>query len=161
MNEGNDVVELCARIAFAFYRRRPQLSDHRCAQLPADLPARSSLAAAILGAIMRSGPQMGSDLLQEIDGSVAIAEANPPSTPEWNRTRAGAKAMALLSAAEQHRIPDVGLALREMDKLTGEIDDDPGLAALLDSVRMALTYMRALQEGDESAVQRCRGISRS
>ena len=139
MGEDDDLLNRCAQIALAVSSGGDlgaAIADvHR---LPEDLPARGGLAAALLGVIMRSRLQSEPHLVRQLDGLLTIAETNPPSTPEWRRVRAGARAMALLSAAEEDRLPDVGQALREIDQLAAEIGEDPALKGLLESARMAL-----------------------
>lgn len=122
-------------------------------QLPTDSPGRSTLAAALLGPMLR-GLRMDLDWLQRLQRVFAMAQEDPPDTPQWTGLHATARAISLMADTLDDRITDPRAALAELDKLAGEIGPDSTALPVLDMARQCLTFLAAMHDGDESAFRR-------
>ena len=161
VSDQDDVAERCARIALAVIGQGDldaAVADlHR---LPVGLSARGKLAAGLIDTMLRSNTNADPARLRDLDGLLAVAEADPPSTPQWRRTRAAARTAALLRAAAERELSNATAALAEVDLLAAEVSDgDPGLDQLFQAARMGLTYASAMEDGDLAALGRLPTVS--
>ena len=143
-----DITARCAAISRAV--RGDGDLDEAVAELlalPAGLPVRGPLAAGLIDRILRSGTMPEPERLRHLDALLALADQNPPSDPDWERRRSGARSVALMLAAAEGRIGDSRAALAELDTLA----EGPGGATMTDLSRMVVRYMQAVHQGDESA----------
>ncbi|WP_221324821.1 CHAT domain-containing protein [Actinoplanes sp. L3-i22] len=122
-------------------------------RLPADAPARGTLATALLWPLL-ANLQVDLTTLDRLARVLAIAEADPPATPKWPGLRAGARVAALMADTLADRVTDPHAALAELDRLATEAGPDTPFVPILESARIGLTLMTALHDGDESAYRR-------
>ncbi|NBE84920.1 CHAT domain-containing protein [Micromonospora rubida] len=157
MDEAAGVTERCVAISRAAFGRGDldaAVADlHR---LPAGLAVRGVLAADLLPALLRSMSLADRDRIRQIAALLEIAERNPPDTAEWPQVRAGARSVALLQAGVDGEVADDRAMLAELGSLLDEVggDDNPATAPLIGSVRSMLTYLQAVESGDEAALRR-------
>ncbi len=122
-------------------------------RLPSDLPATGALAASVLRLLVLNNPNADMHGLRHVDRLLAIADRNPPPHPSWRTLRASARMMAILRAAAEFDLPDPRAALAKLDAIAADAPDNPGLAMLHRSARSAVSYLVAMNEGDESGVR--------
>ncbi|WP_320064879.1 CHAT domain-containing protein [Micromonospora sp. RTGN7] len=158
MDEATGITERCVAISRAAFGRGDldaALADlHR---LPTGLAVRGVLAADLISALLRSGsPTKIWDRTRQIAELLEIAERHPPDTAEWPQMRARARTVALLRAGAAGEVADDRAMLAELDSLLDQAGggDDPASAPLAGAVRTVLTYLRALDSGDEAALRR-------
>ncbi|RGC65777.1 CHAT domain protein [Micromonospora sp. MW-13] len=157
MDEAAGITERCVAISRAAFGRGDldaAIADlHR---LPAGLAVRGVLAADLLPAVLRSVSPTDRDRIRQIAGLLEIAERHPPDTADWPQVRAAARSIALLRAGADGEVVDDRAMLTELGTLLDQVggDDTPATAPLLGSVRTMLTYLRALDNGDEAVLRR-------
>ncbi|WP_405095142.1 CHAT domain-containing protein [Micromonospora sp. NBC_01412] len=157
MDEAAGITERCVAISRAAFGRGDldaAIADlHR---LPAGLAVRGVLAADLLPAILRSVSPTDRDRIRQITALLEIAERHPPDTAEWPRVRAAARSVVLLRAGADGEVADDRAMLTELGSLFDQVggDDNPATAPLVGSVRSMLTYLQALENGDEAALRR-------
>ena len=158
MSNHDDVAASCAAIASAVAGHGDldaAIADF--ARLPVGLPGRPRLAAGLIEAVFRTGQMPGRDRARALPGLLALADTDPPATPQWRRTRAAAEVWTLTEAAMEMRLGDLGVALARLDALAAEHAGDPSLEPMIDSGRTALRFALALHNGDAGAIARMPG----
>jgi hypothetical protein len=137
--------------------RRPEDYDAALAdldRLPADLPMRGVLAAGLISALLRSVPVAGMARLRRIHGLLEIADASPPSFPQWAPLRLKALALAhMVTAANSSPLgpaPDSA----EFDALAATAKDDIAVQVSHRLTRIGLTIQRAAVDNDPSGLRR-------
>jgi len=121
-------------------------------RLPEDVPRRASLAAGLIGAVLRAGIGAGLGRLRDLDRLIALADSDPPDTPDWPAQRAVARAMALTRAAAERELADPRAALAEVESLAAKFGDESRFTPLFDSAVAALKYSAAVADGDLGAL---------
>ena len=164
MDGAADITGRCVTISRAAFGRGDldaAIDDlHR---LPADLPVRGVLAADLLGALLRAGPTTEPHRLRQLDGLLEIADRGPPDTPEWPQVRAAARSLALLRAGVEGEVSDPSAALAEVESflaMTTTGGDDERVAPLRNGMQAMLGALRAMDDGDEAALERLPGQAR-
>jgi len=158
VSEQDEVAARCATIASAVAGHGDldaALADFR--RLPDGLPARPRLAAGLVEAIFRTGRVPPPGQANALPALLALADTDPPATPQWRRTRVAAEILTLVQPAMEMRLTDPAGALARLDKLAAEHAGDPGLLTMIDSGRTALGFARAVQDGDAGAMTRLPG----
>ncbi|WP_436525429.1 CHAT domain-containing protein [Actinoplanes sp. HUAS TT8] len=121
--------------------------------LPTDAPARGTLAAALLWPML-ANLQVELTALRRLGRVLAVAESDPPDSPQWPAMRAAARVATLMADTLSERLTDPHAALAELEKLTAEAGPDTRFGPIFESARIGLTLSAALHDGDESAYRR-------
>lgn len=130
------------------------------AQLPDDHPERARIAAALLMALFR-GTHASTGAAAEYAASAGellrLAEADPPTDPQWTQTRTFARMSALIYAGTQGELTDLSPLEDELGALAGLAGDNPQMTPVLGLLRTMSGLMRAVNDGNESVVRRVPG----
>ncbi|MEH0932245.1 CHAT domain-containing protein [Micromonospora sp. CPCC 205558] len=126
-------------------------------RLPSDLTVRGILAADLLGALIGSVPTANPHRLRQLDSLLEIAEGSPPDTPEWPMVHAAARMVPMLQARTEGYLADPLVVLTEAESLLKKVPpsgDDAKLAPLWDAMKTMIGALRAMENGDEAAMER-------
>ncbi|MGW5740679.1 CHAT domain-containing protein [Amycolatopsis sp. NPDC003861] len=129
----------------------------RLAQLPTDHPERARIAAAMLMALFRAthaSNGAATEYAASAGDLLRLAEADPPTDPQWTQTRALARMSALLHAGMQGELTDLTPLDDELGALGDLAGDNPEMAPVLGVLRTMSGFMRAVNDGNESVVRR-------
>ncbi len=121
-------------------------------RLPAGTPQRSSLAAALIGAALRTEPGQVAHV-RHFDALLAAADQHPPPDPRWRQIRAHARVMAVMAAGAERRITDLDSAFAVLDECAPDVGGHPAASALIGSARTMLDFLQKSQRGDESGLR--------
>ncbi|MFI5911028.1 CHAT domain-containing protein [Dactylosporangium sp. NPDC051541] len=122
-------------------------------RMAVERPERGLRAAALVGFIMGAEPGRMTARIRHLDELLEMTAGRVPETPEWVRVRGCARAMALMSAVAEHRVTDLGWALRRLDELRVEADGQPGAEQLFAMARAGLETQQAMAGGDIAAIR--------
>ncbi|MGW1489445.1 hypothetical protein, partial [Micromonospora parva] len=125
-------------------------------RLPADLTVRGVLAADLLGALIGSVTTANPHRLRHLDSLLEIAEGSPPDTPEWPMVHAAARMVPMLHGGAEGYIaePLAVLAKAETFLKSTPSGDDAKLAPMWDAMKTMIGALRAMENGDEAAMER-------
>lgn len=157
----SEILERCGSIARAIDGHGDldeAVADLRL--LPAHLPIRGALAAGLVTAVIRSGPEVKPERIRHLRDLLEIADRDPPQRPEWPRHRAVALGYTLVQGGLDGEVADPGAALAEWDAVVAEVGADPATAVVFESIRAALVTRLALTVGDEATLQRMPAIAK-
>jgi tetratricopeptide (TPR) repeat protein len=158
MPEDDAVVRRCeTTVALALYGRsdtaRTMALTADLAQLAPGHPARGQLAADMIKALVRAA-NTNLDSLRHLTELLSIADASPPTDPQWPATRSMVRLVSQAYAGTQGQTMDLDATEVELDRLGEAANGMPQLNTVVGSARIAFRFMRAFQNGDESAIRR-------
>lgn len=110
----------------------------RLERLPNGHPDRAATAEQLVQLLLSNSGPDGVDELRHLDRLVQLADEQPSARPQWRRTRALARIMALLRAAASRDLVDPRAAAIELDQLIAEHADDPQVRALAASAQSVI-----------------------
>ncbi|MEV6829499.1 CHAT domain-containing protein [Amycolatopsis sp. NPDC051102] len=123
-------------------------------RLPADHPERPRIAAAMLLALFRGNPGAVTEYAAHTGELLRFAEARPPAHPDWVRVRTFARMGAMMHTGLQGQLTDLAPLEAELGTLGELAGDNPAVAPALGFLRTMSGFLRALNEGNESVLQR-------
>jgi hypothetical protein len=121
--------------------------------LPHGRPARARLAEQFVRQMLTHRERSGPADLRRLDRLVEMADEHPSAEPDWPRTRAVARMMALMRAAAERELVDHRTAMDELDRLDTEFAGDAQIQALAAAARASMGLAAGVAVGDASTLR--------
>lgn len=126
--------------------------------LPVDHPDRAGRAADLIADLV-GRPRVPLPALRRLAELLAAAARRPTQSAQWPRIEFVARVQALMYAVSEGPSAAFGVVEEKLRSAVAEAGADPAMRALVESAQMALAVRRAVEQGDESYLQRLPGLA--
>lgn len=122
------------------------------ATLPTDHPDRAPIAAGMIMAWLRSGGPTRAEFALPIADLLPIAEADPPSGPQWEQARSMARVQVLMRGVVNGQVSDFAEIEAELAPMLTSMADNPKAQPFLSTLQTMAEFGRAFDSGDASTM---------